>query len=65
MLKMCRKLARITRVYSTYIGGTFPLLVSYSGLTGRQQINITATGSDGASSQSFIVLNIGSKPHPN
>ena len=47
-----------------YVGGTFPLLVSYSGLTGGQLISITATGTDGARVESRISFDIPSKPHP-
>ena len=45
------------------VGGAFPLLVSYVGLTGGQLISITATGTDGARFTSSITFNIPSKPH--
>ena len=48
-----------------FVGGTFPLRVSYAGQTGGQLISITATGIDGASFESRITFNIPSKQHLN
>ena len=48
-----------------FVGGTFPLLVSYAGQTGGQLISITATGTDEASFESRITFNIPSKQHLN
>ena len=49
--------------YLFFVGGTFPLLVSYAGQTGGQLISITATGTDGAIFTSSITFDIPSKPH--
>ena len=46
-----------------FLGGTFPLLVSYAGQSGGQTISITATGTDGARFTNRISFAIPSKPH--
>ena len=39
---------------SCFLGGIFPLLVSFAGLSGAQTIVISATGSDGAVASATI-----------
>ena len=46
---------------SCFLGGIFPLLVSFAGLSGEQTIVISVTGSDGAIATATLTFTIESK----